>query len=261
MCLHCYKTCLYNPTHTCYFATALIYYTGYGEKGTGNWCFKDGTISFQEIFTLYETYLKGKLLYIYSDCCYSGNWVVDCAKCLDKTGIGACGHEAMQQGMLFKIFTSCRPNQKATLQRFVKDGITFTDNSIHCFVYKELSNSQTMYSCDFTQTFCMQIKGLSAPCRLPDIPSRCAWKWVDIVNTSDTKGPTDLVKLVKGKDKGRPAWQYVLIEKELEEDFSEAVAAGTVDITEYGFVIQKGRGKDPPKDFVNKLKRCWPKYC
>ena len=245
----------------CDFATAWIYYNGYGEKGTGNWCFKDGTISFQEIFTLYKTHLNGKLLYIYSDCCYSGNWVVDCAKCLDEMGIGACGHQAMQQNVLIKIFTSCRPNEKAKLQSYVKDGVTFQDNSLCCYTMKELSNSQTTYGCDFTRTFCMQIKGLSAPCRIPDIPLRCTWKWIDIVNTDYTKRPTERVKLVKGTENGRRAWQYILFERKLEEeDLDEAAAAGTLGITEHRFIIQSGRGEDPPEDYVDKLKKCCPKY-
>ena len=240
----------------------MIYYTGYGEKGTGNWTFKDGTISFKEIFTLYKTYLMGKLLYIYSDCCYSGNWVVDCAKCLDEMGVRACGHQAIEQGMLFKIFTSCQPNQKATLQRFVKDGISFYDNSIHCYIVKEFSKSQTTYGCDFTQTFCMQMKGLSAPCRIPDIPLQYTWKWIDIVNTDHTKRPANLVKLVRSMDKGREAWHYVLIEKEMEETFNETVTTYTMDdVSKYGFLVQSGLGRDPPEDLVEELRKCSPRYC
>ena len=51
---------------------------GHGEKGTGNWCFKDGTISFQEIFNLYRKFSAGRLLSLISDCCYSGHWVRMC---------------------------------------------------------------------------------------------------------------------------------------------------------------------------------------
>ena len=244
------------------FVAVWIYYNGYGEKGTGNWCFKDGTISFQEIFALYKTHLQGKLLYIYSDCCYSGQWIVDCAKCLDEMGIGACGHQAIQQGMLFKIFTSCQPTQKAKLKGFVNEAVLFQDKSIRCYNVKEVFNSQTTYGCDFTRTFCMQLNGLSAPCRIPDIPWRCTWKWIDIVNIDATKRPANLVKLVRGTDKeGREAWQYVLVEKDLEEDFFEVAAMGTLDIAEHGFIVHTGLGKDPPEDFVDKLKRCCPKYC
>ena len=245
---------------TRYFITAWIYYTGYAEKGTGNWCFKDGTISFREIFDLYKKDLRGKLLYLYSDCCYAGNWVVECAKCLDEMGIGACGHQTIEEGMLFKVFTSCQPNQKAMLQRFVKEAISFYDDSIHCYIIKEFSNSQIAYGCDFTQTMCMQTKGLSASCQLPDIPSQCAWKWVDIVNIDSTKRPADRVKLVRGTDRGREVWQYVLVEKELEENFSEATATGPVDVSDYGYLIQQGWGKDPPKDYSDSLQRCLPQY-
>ncbi|XP_065883128.1 uncharacterized protein [Dysidea avara] len=114
---------------------ALIYYTGHGEFGTGNWCFKDGTISLQEILALYFDYFRGKLLYIFTDCCYSdcciitcfhgkllyiftdccysGHWVVELAKYLDDLGIGACGHQARELGLLFKIVASCEQDQKA----------------------------------------------------------------------------------------------------------------------------------------------------
>ena len=54
----------------------LLYYTGHGEIGTGNWCFHDGTISIQEIFDM----LPGGVYYpmIFSDACYSGHWANFC---------------------------------------------------------------------------------------------------------------------------------------------------------------------------------------
>uniref|UniRef100_A0A1X7VFE7 Uncharacterized protein n=1 Tax=Amphimedon queenslandica TaxID=400682 RepID=A0A1X7VFE7_AMPQE len=55
-------------------------YTGHGEKDTGNWCFKDGVISFNDIFELYINHFKGKPLSITSDCSYSGNWINECGK-------------------------------------------------------------------------------------------------------------------------------------------------------------------------------------
>ena len=54
----------------------MLYYTGHGESGTGNWCFHDGTISIQEIFEM----LPGNVCYamIFSDACYSGHWANFC---------------------------------------------------------------------------------------------------------------------------------------------------------------------------------------
>jgi len=70
----------------------------------------------------------GKVLAIYTDCCYSGQWVVDCAKCLDEMGIGACGHQTMQKGISIRVIASCEPNQKATVEHFVVlKGIEFDD--------------------------------------------------------------------------------------------------------------------------------------
>ena len=54
----------------------MLYYTGHGEIGTGNWCFEDGTISIQEIFDK----MPGGCYYpmIFSDACFSGNWANFC---------------------------------------------------------------------------------------------------------------------------------------------------------------------------------------
>ena len=32
------------------FLSALIWYMGHGQKNTGNWCFKDGEITLDEIY-------------------------------------------------------------------------------------------------------------------------------------------------------------------------------------------------------------------
>ena len=57
-------------------AKPMLYYTGHGEIGTGNWCFSDGTISIQEIFDM----VPGGCYYplIFSDACYSGHWANFC---------------------------------------------------------------------------------------------------------------------------------------------------------------------------------------
>ena len=54
----------------------MLYYSGHGQVGMGNWCFKDGTIGIQEI----EDLLPGECYYptIVSDACYSGHWANFC---------------------------------------------------------------------------------------------------------------------------------------------------------------------------------------
>jgi len=54
----------------------ILYYTGHGEIGTGNWCFADGTISIQEIFDMRPEGAYTPM--IFSDACYSGHWANFC---------------------------------------------------------------------------------------------------------------------------------------------------------------------------------------
>ena len=223
----------------------------------------DGTITFQDIFILYKKYLKEKLLYVFSDCSYSGQWVVDWAKCLDEMGIGSCGHQAIEQGVLIKVFATCQPNQTAVLGSYVSHkGMYFneTDCSIWIYYGKKLTDSQTTYGLDFTRIKCMQLEGPTAPCRLPDIPARCSWKWENIVDLDTERRPSSLIFTVRGTDKGRKAWHMVLVERELLDAFREKVSTGTVDVDKYGYVIKSGWGKDPPDDVSDKIKKYSPNY-
>jgi len=56
----------------------VLYYTGHGETGTGDWCMSDGTIRIQEIVNM----LPEGCLYpmIFSDCCFSGHWANFCIR-------------------------------------------------------------------------------------------------------------------------------------------------------------------------------------
>ena len=241
-----------------------IYYTGCSEEGTGNWCFKDGIISFQDIFILYQKYLKQKLLYIFSDCSYAGQWVVDCAKCLDEMGIGACGHQARKQGILLKVFTSCQPNQKAAFYSFVAQKAVYV-NEKDCTMWtqcgKKLSDTQTTYGLDFTRVACLQTEGPTGQCQFPCIPVKCSWKWEDIIALDYDKRPSSLTFTVRGTDRGRKAWHIVLVERELLEAFHDKVSTGNVDVAKYGYVVKSGWGKDPPDDILDNMKKCSPTWC
>jgi len=239
---------------------ALICYTGYGEEGTGNWCFKDGTITFQDIFTLYNKYYKGKILYIFSECCFSGQWVVDCAKRLDEMGIGACGHQAKKNGMLIKVYTSCQPTQKTTYNALSAELLNFSDeeNYLYFYINKKISESQCSYGCDFTKIMCMQMEGPTAPCRVPSMPIRCSWRWQDVIKIENR--PSSLLFTIRGTDKGRKAWHCVFIEKELLEDFNAKLDTGTVDVSNYGCIICSGFGESMPESMRNKLKKYSPSY-
>ena len=54
----------------------MLYYTGHGQKKTGNWCCSDGTITIEEIFGRIPKGMEYPT--IISDSCYSGRWANFC---------------------------------------------------------------------------------------------------------------------------------------------------------------------------------------
>ena len=237
-----------------------IYYTGYAEKATGNWCFKDGTITFQDIFALYKKHLIGKILALYIDCCYSGQWVVDCAKCLDEMGIGACGHQAIEQKIFLRVIASCEPNQKAGVENFlIREGIIFHEyyKSLFFCCSKKLSNYQTTYTCDFTIVRCLQWEGPTAPCRLSSIPLRCSWKWVDVVAVDYEDRPVSRLYLVQDESDGIDVWYYVLVDKEMLDIFLTRTDSN---LSQCGHIIKSGWGINPPSNVRDGILSCSPSY-
>ena len=97
----------------CSDPTVTLYYHGPGRKGTGDWCFADGFITFQDIADLYMKYFMGSVLVIHTDCSYSGSWVKSCGEFLDKQGVQPCGHSARDKGILIKLNASCRADEVA----------------------------------------------------------------------------------------------------------------------------------------------------
>ena len=67
------------------------------------------------------------------------------------------------------------------------------------------------------------------------------------------KNYTERIQLVRGKDKGRAAWHYVLVKKHLLGLFLKRVKGGRVNVAEFGDILQSGWGKDPPKGTTNKI--------
>ena len=222
--------------------TAVIWYTGHGEDATGNWCFRDGTIRFREMFDLYQTHFKHKLLYIISDCSYSGCWIQDMANMFDDMGIPPCGHPMREQGILLKLWTSCSCYEQAAYLQYVQEGLAVTnDGTLLPQSYKidKLRNARYLYATDLTcpsRDYNICMLDSKSPSQMWE-----KWKY-----RAKILGP--LVYLVRGKDKGKPAWHYALIEEDKLNMFKDKVESGTVDVAEYGVVLKSGWGKDPPEE-------------
>ena len=223
---------------------AVIYYTGHGEKDTGNWCFKDGVITFNDIFHLYTSYLTNqrKPLHIISDCSYSGNWINDCIKRLDEMNVPSCGHHTREHGLLFNIFTSCQSSQEASALCYINEAVEYSeaDKAVLFWTSKILKSGQKTTGTDFKKIVCS--KPASGLC---EADSDCTW------NDRVIKGC--FVYPVHGKDKGRPCWYYVLVDEEKLDDFKAKVATGTIDLADYGRILKSGWGKDPPKNIVHEI--------
>ena len=142
-------------------SVVLIWYTGHGERDTGNWVMEDGNLQFENIYDLYMKYFKGRYLYIVTDCCYSGAWVVECARLLDRDGI-KCGHDAKLSQIYIKIFAACLPNEEAYDKFYTEcKGVKLQPNGASRTVVfaehrsledKSRTSYQTTLGVDFTQT-------------------------------------------------------------------------------------------------------------
>ncbi|UAT43035.1 hypothetical protein GUI12_02610 [Anaplasmataceae bacterium AB001_6] len=67
----------------------------------------------------------------------------------------------------------------------------------------------------------------------------------------------DLLYLVKGKDKGQPAWHYVWVFPSKKRAFLEAVKTGSLDVSLYGEIKKSGWGEEPGKEIVNEIKKMY----
>lgn len=227
-----------------------LYYVGPGKRNTGDWCFKDGFITFRDLAQVYlSSNFHGRCLGIISDCSYSGAWVKTCMDWLDELGVQPCGHSAHEKDVLVKIFSSCRPLEiPGTFQFSLRGAISDKNTQALSFILHDgysgegLNDGQHTYGIDFTSLRCRQ-KEIEKPCEL--LASSSWNKW----NASKR------VYLVRGQDKGRDAWHYVLLVDDEETikifvEKTQGINKGreSIDILDYGQVLRSGWGREPPED-------------
>ena len=157
--------------HTLQLLTVVLHYIGSGRRGTGDWCFEDGFITFSDIAQLYlraSCNFKGRILSIISDCSYSGCWVRDCMEFLDEQGVQPCGHKAREKGMVIKVSASCKFNEIPTEYRYIVDGTRNNENTgvMTCKLSKQLLETQTTVSIDSSLLNC-DSETIDNPCTLP----------------------------------------------------------------------------------------------
>ena len=225
---------------------AIIWYSGHGEDGTGNWCFKDGIITFQDIFNLYQKHFLGKVLVIVSDCCFAGSWVHECAKILDQMGIPACGHQAKNESILLKVYTSCQPDQKAADPCYSLHVESQEDGAIWFLYGDAISQTQTTCCRDFTRILCFSEP--DEECKLHELPAK--WTWKDVANGDRSRLIQQRVKSLRTKHQQKPIWHYVFV-----HEGKEATAIDPDNISDFGYIIYHGFGEDPPQDIKKEVEQ------
>ena len=224
----------------------MIWFTGHSQSGTGDWFFRDGTISFEEVFSLYKTHFKHRILSVISDCSYSSSWILQAAAAWDSMGIPPCGHHAQEHGILMKIWTSSQPDSSAQELNMVRNIVRIDKNGYVATVCWPHKGSTVCSLVNSSFDYCPS--KLSNCCSLPDFCATLGWLGL-------VRSKPSLVYLVRGNSRGKPAWFYVLVDEEKENAFKEQVASGTVDVALYGKEIKSGWGKDPPDDVKSAIDR------
>ena len=81
------------------------------------------------------------------------------------------------------------------------------------------------------------------------------------VNMKYNENASERIYLVRGKDRGKLAWHYILVEKALLPLFLRRTNGSSLDVADFGLVLEGGWGKDPPENVrknINEMGATFP---
>ena len=242
----------YTSIYGIYTFLVSVHYIGHGKRMTGDWCFSDGFITLRELLDLYmsNTHFRGRVLNIVSDCSYSGSWVKECMEFIDEQEVGPCGHVAKEKGILVKVFASCLSNE-IPMELAFSTHCAQNDKNLGSLSYtiglrsKEIHEGQHLSGQDFTCVRCNN--KINEPCTMA--PGSTWQRW----------STAERLFIVRGKDRGQPAWHYVLLvdDEDTITAFHKKTNKGSLDVANYGKVIKSGWGQDPPNDLREQMQRTY----
>ena len=220
----------------------MVYYYGNGRRNTGDWCFRDGYITFRDIANLYMEHSRGRVLSIVSDCHSSGHWVSECAEFLDEQGVKPCGHSATEKGILLKVLASCKTGQDAAELCYTTRAMELRDDGrVYHLHRKELTAQQNTFGVDFTRVRCKKEDECG-------ISSDSTWSTAGEVIS-------ERMYIVRRRDRGRPAWYCILLDDDAEKirDFihktqGQNASKEFIILPKYGTVLKSGWGEDAPQE-------------
>ena len=179
------------------------------------------------------------------DCSYGGSWVKTCMEYLDEQGVQPCAHSAKEKKLLISVSASCKHTQ-IPYQLLYSVRAYENDKNTGCLGRWgdgwEVTEDQHLKSATVTVIKC-QNKSIDDPCTLGPRDT-----WRKILNQ-------ERIFVVRGVDKGRQAWHYVLlvdddetIRKFKEQTQGPNAGKHTIDVSSYGQVLKSGWGEQPPND-------------
>ena len=147
-----------------------------------------------------------------------------------------------EQGILLKIFSSCRSNEEATVTTFINEAVNINEKkqSLTLKTPRKLSTGQNTTHGDFRLIRCNNATG---PCE-----NHSTWKNYLLQDYR--------VFLLRGKDRGRKAWHYLLVDEDNLDAYNALFSDGSrpsIDCSKYGKVLYSGWGEDPPDDIKLKI--------
>jgi hypothetical protein len=71
------------------------------------------------------------------------------------------------------------------------------------------------------------------------------------------KANMGVVYLVRGKDQGRLAWHYVLVDQDKLSAFLRQLATRSMDVSRYGRILDSGWGQNPPPSNTRAIERAY----
>ncbi len=148
---------------------------------------------------------------------------------------------------MLDMYASCKPTEEANSITFSVRG-TQNDENTGTLSYwindEELHKTQHTFGKNCTTLRCG---------RTPQDP--CSFTTPEYTWTKVCHG--DLVYLVKGEDRGRSAWYYVLVvdDKETIRAFKAALEDDTINLSRYGQILKSGWGKIPPNEVTDEIEK------
>jgi len=125
----------------------LIYYTGHGDKN-GDWCFRNGDrITFDDLYDYHESHHSGYNVTVFSDCCYSGQWVVQSRrqqKMIVKSASGP--HTTAYNGVFSRGFFHHDATAMSTIRERGASG-TFWDDKTNTFIVCDIQRPREPVKC------------------------------------------------------------------------------------------------------------------